>query len=39
MIRVSLNKKKEELKFSIGSKGMIPTEQNEETEEKKAAVS
>ncbi len=39
VIRVSLKKKKEELKFSVSSKGMIPTEQNEETEEKRADVS
>jgi ATP-dependent Clp protease ATP-binding subunit ClpC len=39
VIKVSFNKKKEELKFSVGSKGNIPAEQNEETEEKKADVS
>jgi ATP-dependent Clp protease ATP-binding subunit ClpC len=39
VIKVSFNKKKEDLKFSVGSKGNIPAEQNEETEEKKADVS
>jgi hypothetical protein len=34
-----MNKKKDELRFSVGSKEIVPTEQNEETEEKKADVS
>jgi ATP-dependent Clp protease ATP-binding subunit ClpC len=38
VIKVSLNKRKEELKFSVGNKGIIPTEQSEEPEEKKADV-
>jgi ATP-dependent Clp protease ATP-binding subunit ClpC len=39
VIKVSLNKKKEELRFSVGSKGPVAAEQSEETEEKKADVS
>ncbi len=39
VIKVNLNKKKEELRFSVGPKEIVPAEQNEETEEKKADVS
>jgi ATP-dependent Clp protease ATP-binding subunit ClpC len=39
VIKVSFNKKKEELKFSVGTKGKLPTAPDVETEEKKADVS